>query len=120
MASPSGGDAATAARCPYPVRGAGPALIHGPGGQEKRKPGAPEGIRPDGMRSRMTSRLYGFRLAGGEAFDEPELEPLASLDVEAFGADQVEGAAQEVLSLQRHGDGFGGPLDGADRPGGPG
>ena len=55
-----------------------------------------------------------------EPFYEPELETLTPLDLEPFGLDLVQGAAQVVLSLQRNRDNVGHPLEGADRPGGPG
>jgi hypothetical protein len=45
---------------------------------------------------------------------------LAPRDLESFGMDVAERAAQEVLALQRHGDDLGGLLDGTDRPGGTG
>ena len=68
---------------------------------------------------RDTPALVGGRLAGGEPFDESQLEPLAPDDLEAFGADLAQRAAGEMLALQRHGDGFDGPLGGTDRPDGP-
>jgi hypothetical protein len=37
--------------------------------------------------------LFSSRRAGGESFDESQLEPLAPDDLEAFGADLVQRAA---------------------------
>jgi hypothetical protein len=54
------------------------------------------------------------RFAGGEPFGESELEALTPVDLKPFGLDLAEGAAQEMLSLERHGDDFEDPLNGAD------
>src|SRR5882757_3472897 len=50
--------------------------------------------------------LWGAGFAGDEAFDEAQLEPLDTFDVESGRADLGEWAAQEVLAAQWDGDGF--------------
>jgi Pyridoxamine 5'-phosphate oxidase len=66
-------------------------------------------------------KLYGSAgFAGGEPFNESELEPLAPLDLQSLGLDLAQRAAQVALFLERHGDDLDVPLEGADRPGSPG
>jgi len=59
-------------------------------------------------------------LAGDQAFDEAEFEPLGLFDVESGCAYVVEGSAQEVLAAQRHGEDLQEPLDAAGDPRGTG
>jgi len=46
--------------------------------------------------------VVGF--AGGESFDDAELEPVTCFDGQAGGLDGVQRAAQEVFAAVRHGD----------------
>src|SRR6266487_6751798 len=62
-------------------------------------------------------RLGAGGFARGEPFGEPELETLTAFDGESLSLDLVQGAAQEVLALERHGEGFEYALDGAGWPG---
>ena len=71
------------------------------------------------LRARTCPALQGPGFACSEPFGQAELEVLAPLDRQPFGVDVAEGTAQEVLSLERHGDKVEDSLNGADRPGGP-
>src|SRR5215831_7029244 len=116
MASPSGGDGVAAARYPCGagrrVPSTGPRAWRTGTAYARR----PRRHMPGRYPQPAFSRLCRVGFAGGEAFDEPELEPLAPGDVEAFGVYVAKRAAQVVLALQRHADDLGGPLDGADWP----
>jgi hypothetical protein len=78
-------------------------------------------VRPRGRRChhdgvRQGWPLAGDGFAGGQPFHKAELEALALLYLQAFSQDLTQRAAQEVLSLEAHGDHLDEPLYEPGRP----